>query len=128
MRRSPGHIRERAFAFVVRIIRMARELPRDTTGRILASQLVRSASSVGANLEEAQGADSKKEFLRSVRIAKREAREALYWLRLIAETQLLPKHRLTSLIDEADQIVAILYSIVRSGQANSSVGRPENRK
>ncbi len=121
--RYPKHIRERAFSFSVRIIQMARELPRDAVGRIVGAQVVRSGTSVGANLEEAQGADSKKEFLRSVRIAKREARETLYWLRLLAETQMLPERRLSALIDEADKSSpSYIPSYVRARTDYQAVG------
>ena len=75
-------------------------------------QLVRSATSVGANLEEAKAASSRREFTRMVEIALREAREAHYWLRIACHVNLAPDSVLRPLLTEADQLIRILTAIV----------------
>ena len=109
---------ERSFAFAVRTLKMVRAMPRDLAGSALAKQVVRSGTSIGANIEEAQGASSKKEFARRMNIARAEARETLYWLRLISVTGLLPQPRLREIITEADELVSILTTIVKRAKAD----------
>ncbi|MCP4249473.1 MAG: four helix bundle protein [bacterium] len=111
-------IQKRSFAFAVRVVRLVRVLPSDTGGRTIARQLARSGMSVGANVEEAQGSHSRADFARRMNIARAEAREALYWLRLIAESELLPPERLKEMITEANEIVSILTSIVKTTRKN----------
>jgi four helix bundle protein len=78
----------------------------------LVEQLLKSATSVGANLEEAKAASSRREFVRYLEIALREARETLYWLRIWAALGLGPPTQIMELQGEADQIVRILTTIV----------------
>ncbi len=76
-------------------------------------QLVRAGTSIGANIEEAQAASSKKEFCRRVEIAQSEAREAHYWLRLTAETGQVTKTKTAALLVESDELVRILTAIAK---------------
>src|SRR5437016_10748881 len=82
-------IQERAFNFSCRVIRMHRALARDRTARRLADQLLDAGTSIAANLEEAEAAQSKLDFISKCRIALKEARETLYWLRLITATEIV---------------------------------------
>jgi four helix bundle protein len=107
----------RAFAFSLRILKVVRALPRDAAGQAIARQIVRSGTSVGANIEKAQGAQSKAEFPRRMSIAKSEAFETRYWLRLIAGSALLPSKQLAPLIAESDELVRILVTIVKRSRA-----------
>ncbi len=109
-------IEERTFQFAVRIVKLVNAIPRSVPGAVVARQLMRAGTSVGANVEEAQGSQSKKDFTRRMNIARSEAREVLYWLRLIKETELLPGERLRELIAEADELVRILTTIVKRSQ------------
>ena len=109
-------IPERSFAFAVRVLKLVRALPRDVGGHVVARQLARSGTSVGANIEEAQAAQSKADFARRMNIARAEAKESLYWLRLLAESGMLPKPRLEDVIREADELVRILTSIVKTSR------------
>ncbi|MDX2200164.1 MAG: four helix bundle protein [Phycisphaerae bacterium] len=106
-------ITERTFAFAVRVVKLARALPSDTVGFVLGRQLLRSATSVGANVEEAQGSHSRAEFARRMNIARSESREALYWLRLVEADGVLPKARMSAIVAEAEEIVRILVAIVK---------------
>ena len=109
-------IQERSFAFAVRVLRLVRALPRDTGGQVVVHQLARSGTSVGANVEEAQASHPKVDFARRINIAWAEAKETLYWLRLLAETEMLPQPRLQPLLTEADELVRILTSIVKTSR------------
>lgn len=89
--------------------------------RALANQLLRSGTSIGANVEEGQAAQSRADFLSKLSIACKEARETHYWLRLLAPSDIVDEHRLTELLDEADQLVAILTTITKKTRENSEV-------
>jgi four helix bundle protein len=86
----------------------------DRSARPLAYQLVDAGTSVGANLEEAEAGQSKADFISKCRISLKEARETLYWLRLIVASDFLPEERVATLRDEANEIVAILTAIVKN--------------
>jgi four helix bundle protein len=77
-------------------------------GKRIGDQLLRSGTSVGANYEEAQGAESKGDFAHKLQIALKEVRESNYWLRLLAKAGTLPPERLTELIDESTPLRAML--------------------
>jgi len=106
-------ITERSFRFAARIVRLMNALPRSVAGYVIGRQVMRAGSSVGANVEEAQAASSKKEFTRRMEIAQSEAREVLYWLRLVAECGLVPKIRVADLLGEADELVRIITTIAK---------------
>ncbi len=112
-------INERAFKFAVRVINLCKSLHRDETNRILVNQLIRSVTSIGANLEEATGAHTKAEFINCTNIARREARETHCWLKLIYEvnSQII-KRNMEDLINESNQIVSILVVSVKKLQQN----------
>ena len=84
------------------------------------TQLLRSATSVGANVEEGQGSHSRADFAAKYGIACKEAREAHYWLRLLVAADLVEPPLLLPLIDEASQLVAILTTIVRKVKRGKS--------
>ena len=110
----PQEIGERAFAFAVRVVKLCQTLDaRPGTPRTLSNQLLRSATSVGANLEESKGGQSRADFLSKVSIALKEARETHYWLRLLIAADIVPVVQLSPLLDEANQLVAILTTIVK---------------
>jgi four helix bundle protein len=87
---------------------------------VIGRQLLRSATSVGANAHEAQAAQSRADFIAKMSIAHKEARESSYWLRLIDEAALVPTEKISGLRDEADQLVRILSSILVSSKARSA--------
>jgi four helix bundle protein len=107
------HIKDRAFDFSVRIVKMVREMSKDPAGYALASQIVRSGTSIGANIEEAQGAISKKEFIHSMQIALKEARETFYWIKVIRGANLLNISRTDLILKESMEILKILTTIVK---------------
>lgn len=111
-------IRERTFKFAVRIVKVAGSLPKNAVGFAISSQVVRSGTSVGANIEEAQNCSSKKEFIRSLTISLKEAKETEYWLRIIVESGLISEVKLASLIEETREIIKILVTIVKRSKLN----------
>ena len=116
-------IQERSFRFACRVVRLHRMVARSRgTDKTLVNQLLRAGTSVGANLEEAKAAQSKADFVCKTRIALKEAREAHYWLRLLVESGILEDSRVSSLMEEANELVAILTTIVR--RAASAASRP----
>lgn len=103
---------DRLLGFAARVLRLVGALPRTTAGRHVASQLLRCATSVGANYQEAQAAESRADFAHKLQIVLKEARESNYWLRLIAAAKLLPAAKLAALLDESEQLKAILSKAV----------------
>lgn len=112
------NIPERTFTFAMRIVRLCQTLDQKPgVSRTLANQLLRAGTCVGANVEEAQAGQSKPDFISKMSIAAKEARETHYWLRLLIATELLPQANLAELTDEADQLVAILTTIVKRSRS-----------
>jgi four helix bundle protein len=110
-------IQDRAFSFACRIVRFCQFLTRQKgPAQVLSKQILRSGTSIGANLEEATGAQSKADFIYKCNIALKEARETHYWLRLLRETQVVTAEKLNGLTDESDELVAILTTIVRKSR------------
>jgi four helix bundle protein len=111
---------EKAFQFAKDIIKIVLSLSQSDLRYTLGKQLMRSGTAIGANIEEAQGGLSKKDFIHSMNIAKKEARETLYWLRLLAEFSIGSKDKINQLIIECEALKKILTSIVKPSQENSS--------
>lgn len=111
---------ERTFRFGVRVVKLCQALDeKPGVSRTLASQLLRSGTSVGANVEEAQAGQSKPDFVSKLSIACKEARETHYWLRLLSAADIVPTDRLQALQDEANQLIAILTTIVKKSRSGS---------
>ncbi|HXK39903.1 MAG TPA: four helix bundle protein [Candidatus Paceibacterota bacterium] len=109
--RTGDDIRERTFRFACDVAVLCDALAvKDFSARRIATQLVRSSSSIGANLEEADAAQSRPDFISKCSISLKEARESHYWLRMLLKTGKLSDD---TLVDECNQIVAILTTIVR---------------
>lgn len=109
---------ERAFNFSVRIVKLCRSLNKEPgISRTLANQLLRSGTSIGANIEEAQASQSEADFISKYSISCKEARETHYWLRLLVASELLSQDRLADLLDECNQIIAILTIIIKKLRA-----------
>src|SRR3989344_4127324 len=110
-------MRQRLLRFSVMIIRLANKLPRTPAGFAIAGQIVRSGTSIGANCEEAQDAVSRNDFLNKLSIALKEARESLYWLKVIMMTGLLGIE-VDVEIGERNEIISILVKSVKTVKSN----------
>lgn len=105
---------ERTFRFALSIVRFYQALPqRSGVAQTLGKQLLRSGTSIGANVEEGQGSQSRADFASKYAIARKEARETHYWLRLIEEAGLAEPTRVTPLLAECSELIAILTAIVK---------------
>ncbi|MBI2053007.1 MAG: four helix bundle protein [Candidatus Ryanbacteria bacterium] len=109
--KKPYDLEERTFQFSKSIALFCKKLPKTMSNAEYIKQLVRSSGSVGANYIEANEALSKKDFLMRIKIARKEAKESAYWLRLIMETNNKPEDG-PDLYDEAAQLKKILSSIL----------------
>lgn len=111
---------ERTFAFATRIVLFCRELDkRPGVNRTLCRQLLRSGTSIGANVEEAQGGQSRADFVSKMQIACKEARETHYWLRLLVATDIVLPEKLAPLVQECNELVAILTSVIKITKENA---------
>ncbi len=117
-------IQERTFEFAVRVVKLVNRLPRTVAGVEIGRQIVRAATSVGSNVEEADAAESKRDFIHKMSIAQKETRETRYWLRVIGAA-LLDDEEIRALIQESDELVRILYTIVENARRSprSKTGR-----
>lgn len=113
-RRPAEDIRKRTHTYALRAIKLFQALQesKDRAGWILGRQFLRSATAIGANLEEAQDAESRSDFVHKCKISLKEARESLYWLRLLSESDIVKAQRLDSLVLETEELIAILTSII----------------
>lgn len=104
-------LEERTYQFARDVSMLCRSLSKDLVTREYISQLVRSSGSVGANYIEANEALSKKDFLMRIKIARKEAKESIFWLRLLKDTVFQDNSIITKLITEATELKKILSSI-----------------
>ena len=113
----PYDLRERTLRFAALIVEFVRQMPTDMASRQLAKQLFRSASSIGANVAESDASESKKDFVHKMSIARKEATETIYWLRLAEE---IGENNTASnaLLDEATQLTRIISAIVNKSRAS----------
>lgn len=108
---------ERTYKLALQIVNLVRTLPKETAGFELGKQLIRSGTSIAANVEEAQGGFSKEDFIYKMNTALKEARETNLWLRLIRDSGLLRSCKeLEELIQESLEIKNILATIVKSSK------------
>jgi four helix bundle protein len=111
---------ERTFEFARRVVKLCQELYQTPgVNRLLAGQLLRSGTSIGANVEEGRAGQSRADFVSKYSIACKEARETHYWLRLLVASDIITESELQEMIDEANQLVAILISIIKTTKNNS---------
>jgi len=112
-------IKERTFNFGVRIITLSNHLPDTKSGTVLGNQVLRSGTSIGANVEEGVASYSRDEFIYKMNIGLKEARETHYWLRLMKTSKLMKPGRFDEIIKEADEIKKILGAIVSKSRGKS---------
>jgi len=109
---------DKSKAFAVRIVHLYRNLGEDKKEFVLSKQLLRSGTSIGANVKEAQRAQSKKDFITKMNIASKEASETEYWTELLYETGYLSQAEFQSIHDDCSEIIRLLVSIVKTSQNN----------
>ena len=110
-------IQEKAYDFALSIIDLYKSMKLQNE-YVLSKQLLRSGTSIGANVEEATAAQSRKDFISKMSIAFKEARETSYWLRLIRDSKLCEDVNFDDIITKSEEIIRILTSIVKTSQKN----------
>ena len=117
MRNEPD-LKKRTKAFALRILKLVDTLPKTTAGRALASQIVRSGTSVAANYRAACRARSTADFIARMGIVEEEADETLFWLELLEESGLVPAAKLTAIKREVDELIAITVASIKTARRN----------
>lgn len=111
---TSDELKLRTKKFALRVIKLTESLPKNSLGKVLGNQLLRSATSIGANYRAACRSRSKVEFISKIRIVEEEADESIYWLELIKESKLISEEKISSLIKESNELTAIFTSIEKS--------------
>jgi four helix bundle protein len=106
-------IKDKSYQFALKIIHLYQKMQQQNEF-VLSNQVLRSGTSIGANVEEATAAQSRKDFISKMSISSKEARETNYWLRLLRDSKLCENIDYTDLINESEEIIEILTSIVKT--------------
>lgn len=111
-------IHERIFNFIITVITLLNKLPKTATNLIFINQITRSVTSMGANDQEADGTSTKKDFIHGFTLVRKEGKETVFWLRVISKTN--PNFEVESniLIQEGNEIVAIVSTIIKNASDN----------
>ena len=107
-------VQTKSYAFAVRIVKLYKHLSENKKEYTLSKQLLRSGTSIGANIEEAIGGQSKKDFFAKLTISYKEARESKYWIRLLRDTDYLPNDEAENLLQDIEELLKIIGSIQKS--------------
>ena len=111
-------IEKKSFDFAVRIVNLYRHLTSDKKEFVLSKQLLRSGTSIGANVAEGERGQTKPDFNSKMNIALKEANETYYWLRLLHKTDFLTEKEFSSIESDIKEIIAILISICKKTNVN----------
>jgi len=106
-------IYDRLFEFIVSVLQLIERIPKTPANIIIINQLTRSVTSMGANSQEADGTSSRKDFIHCFTVVRKEGKESLYWLRLLARINLKNKEEFSKISEEGNQIVAIVSTIIK---------------
>jgi len=109
-------ILDKSYVFALETIKVYKYLVREKKEFVLSKQLLRSGTSIGANINEAQAGFSKKDFVAKMSISSKEARETKYWINLLSDSHYINSEKRDFLLGGINEIIAILTSIVKTGQ------------
>lgn len=118
--KADNPIQTKSYAFALRIVKLYRFLCDEKKEFVLSKQIVRSGTSIGANVEEAIGGQSNKDFLSKMSIAYKEARETHYWLRLLRDSDILDAKHVEPVIEDCEELLKLSGSIIRTTKARSA--------
>ena len=107
-------VREKSYAFALRIVKLYKHLVEKKKEYVLSKQVLRSGTSIGANVEEALGGQSEKDFFAKMTIAYKEARETDYWLRLLRDSGFLTETEASSILTDCEELLKLLGSILKT--------------
>lgn len=111
-------IKRKSFQFAIRIVHLYKYLCDEKKEFVLSKQILRSGTSIGANIRESQNAESKADFIHKLGIAQKETDETLYWLELLEATNYLDENEFLSLQKDANEILKIVRSIIITSKNN----------
>jgi four helix bundle protein len=115
-RMTTKELKERTFRFGVRIIRVVESLQKSEIGRILGHQLLRAGTSVGANYRAAARARSRADFIAKLGIVEEECDEAIFWMQLLIEVQIIKRSRVGTLLKEGDELLSIVVTSINTAR------------
>jgi four helix bundle protein len=113
-------LQEKSFEFAIKVVNLYKFLSVEKKEFVLSKQLLRSGTSIGANIEESIGGQSDKDFLSKLNISYKEARETIYWLKLLLATEYLNNIQTESLIHDAEELCKILAKIILTMKQKSN--------
>jgi four helix bundle protein len=116
---TPDDMKKRTKNYALRLIKLVDSLPQKRSAHRLGDQLLRAATSVGANYRAACRARSGSDFINKLRIVEEECDESLYWIEILVESGLVPLNRVKSLVGEGDQILAIIVASAKTARARA---------
>ena len=116
MNETAQKLRDNSFAFALRMIKLSKYLESEKKDRVLSKQILRSGTSIGANLRESRFAQSGPDFVSKLSIALKEAEETAYWLELLYASAMLSKRQFDSLHVEVDWLIGTLVNVVKSNK------------
>ncbi len=111
-------VKDKSYSFALRIVKLNKYLIKNHHDFVLSKQILRCGTSIGANVEEALGGVSKKEFINKLSISYKEARETHYWLRILHDSNYISKNMFTSIENDCLELCKILFSIIRTSKNN----------
>ena len=115
---KPNILKEKSFSFAIRIVKLYKYLANEEREFVLSKQLLRSGTSVGAMIREAEHAQTKKDFIHKLSIAQKEINESIYWLELLKATDYLVENQFQSVHNDAVEIIKIITSILKTSKLN----------
>ena len=111
-------LKERTQRFSIRIIKLVEHLPETKSSRVIADQILRSSSSIGANYRAARRSKSRRDFINKLKIVEEETDETLYWLEVIEQLRMLDPKRLKDLTNEANELLSIFVTSIKTAKSN----------
>ena len=111
-------VKDKSFRFAIQIVNVCRDLSESKKEYVLSRQLLRSGTSIGANIREADNAESKADFIHKMSIAQKEAAETLYWLELLMETSYITSKEYATLNEDAIGIIKLIKRILITAKGN----------
>ncbi len=113
-------VKTKSFSFAIRVVKLYQHLIKKEKEYILSTQVLKSGTSIGANVEEADGGISKADFSNKISIAYKEAKETHYWLRLLSATGYINRKIFDSMIEDCNELCKLLFSIIKTTRINKN--------
>lgn len=120
---SKSILKEKSYKFAVRIVKLFKFIQSEKKEYILSKQLIRSGTSIGALVREAEFAESKADFIHKLAVAQKECNETIYWLELLRETEYLAQNEFDSINEDAIEIIKIITSSIKTAKSKIKTNR-----